>query len=103
MVVTQRLWDALDVDERAAITASLARFLARLEDLGRHQDAELLGGLFERQGLKRVTISPAFATEFRAMTKVARDAVRGKILPGELMDRVKTWVSDYRAEHQELR
>lgn len=103
MVVTQRLWDALDVGERAAITASLARFLARLEDLGRRQDAELLGGLFERQGLKRVTISPAFATEFSAMTKVARDAVRDKILPGELIDRVKTWVSDYRAEHQELR
>jgi TRAP-type transport system periplasmic protein len=103
MVVTQRLWDTLDVAERAAITAALAKFLARLEDLGRRQDAELLGGLFERQGLKRVAISPAFATEFKALTRIARDAVRDKLVPGELIDRIKTWLGDYRAEHRDLR
>jgi TRAP-type C4-dicarboxylate transport system substrate-binding protein len=103
MVMTQRLWDTLDVGERAVINASLAKFLARLEDLGRRQDAELLGGLFERQGLKTVTISPSFATEFMALAKVARDAVRDKLLSAELLDRVNSWVSDYRAEHREPR
>jgi len=100
MVMTQRLWDTLDVGERAAITDSLAKFLARLEDLGRRQDAELLGGLFERQGLKRVTVSPAFATELAAVAKIARDAVRDKLVPGELLDRVNKWLGDYRAEHR---
>jgi TRAP-type C4-dicarboxylate transport system substrate-binding protein len=99
MVVTQSMWDTLDVGERAVINDSLARFLARLEDLGRRQDAELLGGLFERQGLTPVTISPAFAAEFLALAKVARASLRDKLLPGELMDRVMKWVGDYRAEH----
>jgi TRAP-type C4-dicarboxylate transport system substrate-binding protein len=103
MIVTQRLWDALDVGEREAITTSTAKFLARLEDLGRRQDAELVGGLFERQGLKRVAISPAFATEFMALAKTARDAMRDKLLPGELLDRINAWVGDYRAEHHEPR
>ena len=79
MVVTQRQWDALDVGEREVINAALAKFLARLEDLGRRQDAELLGGLFERQGVKSVTISPAFAAELTALARTARDAVRDKL------------------------
>ncbi|HXU69225.1 MAG TPA: TRAP transporter substrate-binding protein DctP [Polyangia bacterium] len=99
MVMTQRAWDTLDVGERAAINESVGKFLARLEDLGRRQDAELLGGLFERQGLTRVAISPAFATAFLALAKVARESLRDKLLPGELMDRVAKWVGDYRAEH----
>jgi TRAP-type C4-dicarboxylate transport system substrate-binding protein len=103
MVMTQRLWDTLDVGERAVINGALAKFLARLEDLGRRQDAELLGGLFERQGLKTVTISPAFATELLALAKTARGAVRGTLLPGELIDRVTQWVGDYRAEHRDPR
>jgi len=103
MVVTQRLWDTLGVDERAGVNAATAKFLARLEDLGRRQDAELLGGLFERQGLKRVAISPAFATEFTALAKTARDAVRDKLLPGALLDRINGWLGDYRAEHRAAR
>jgi TRAP-type transport system periplasmic protein len=102
-VVTERVWDTLDVGERAVLTAAHAKFLARLEDLGRRQDAELLGGLFERQGLTRVPVSPAFATELLALAKKARDAVRDKLLPGELLDRVTAWVGDYRAEHPEPR
>ena len=103
MVMSERVWDTLDVDERAAVNAGLAKFDARLEDLGRHQDAELLGGLFERQGLKRVTISPAFATEFMALAKSARDALRDKLLSGALIDRISGWLNDYRAEHHEPR
>ena len=103
MVVTERAWDTLEVGERAAINNSLAKFLARLEDLGRRQDAELLGGLFERQGLITVPLSPAFVAELAALAKRARDAVRDKLLPGELVDRVSAWVTDYRAEHHELR
>jgi TRAP-type C4-dicarboxylate transport system substrate-binding protein len=101
MVVNQRMWDTLAFDERAVVNDALAKFLARLEDLGRRQDAELLGGLFERQGLKRVTISPSFAAEFETLAKSARETVRGKLLPAELIDRVTQWLRDYRAEHRQ--
>jgi len=36
-----------------------------------------------------------------ALAKVARDAVRGKLLPAELLDRINSWVGEYRAEHHE--
>ena len=100
MVMSQRAWDALSVEDRTVITEATAKLQSRLEEAGRAQDAELLGSLFQRQGLKKTPVSPAFAAELREIGRAAREAVRDKVLPGELIDRVTGWVNEARVDTQ---
>ncbi|HEY2748206.1 MAG TPA: hypothetical protein VGL86_26470, partial [Polyangia bacterium] len=93
-------WDALSVEDRAVISDATGRFQSRLEAAGRAQDAELLGSLFQRQGLKKTPVSPAFAAELQGLGRVAREAVRDKLIPGELLDRVAAWVNEARVDSQ---
>ena len=81
------------------MTGAAAKFQARLEELGRTQDAELLGSLFARQGVKQTPVSPSFASEFFEAVRTARAAVRDKLIPGALIDRVTGWIADYRVEY----
>ena len=99
LVVANRAWDQLSVDDRKLLTAVTAKTQARLEELGRSQDAELLGSLFARQGVKTTPVTPAFASEFFEAARAAREALRDKLVPGELIDRVTGWLADFRAEY----
>jgi TRAP-type C4-dicarboxylate transport system substrate-binding protein len=103
MVMTNHAWDSLSVEERQAVTGAAAKFQARLEELGRSQDAALLGSLFARQGLKQTSVSPSFASEFFEAARVARASIRDKLIPGELIDRVTGWIADYRVEYERPR
>jgi hypothetical protein len=44
-------------------------------------------------------ISAAFTAEFFEAARVAREALRDKVIPGELIDRVTGWIADYRAAY----
>jgi TRAP-type C4-dicarboxylate transport system substrate-binding protein len=99
MVMSHTAWDSLPVEARRALTEAAAKFAARLEAIGREQDAELLGGLFQRQGLHVTPVSPAFASEFFEAARAARAAVRDRLIPGEVVDRINAWLADYRAEY----
>lgn len=97
-VVSQRSLDALPVDQRNALAAAAAKLSARVEDVGRALDAALLGGLLERQGLKRLTPDPAMVTEFLEEARIAREHLDPKLVPHALMSQVLGWLADYRAE-----
>ncbi|HEX8952024.1 MAG TPA: TRAP transporter substrate-binding protein DctP, partial [Polyangia bacterium] len=99
MVVSHRAWDQLPVEERTLLAAATAKTRARLEELSRSQDAELLGSLFARQGVKKTTVSAGFASEFFEAARAARESLRDKMIPGALIDRVTGWLADYRAEY----
>ena len=99
MVMTTHAWEQLTVEERTLLRGATAKTQLRLEELGRTQDAELLGGLFARQGVKQTPVSAGFASEFFEAAHVARQAVRDKLVPGELIDRVTGWLADLRAEN----
>lgn len=99
MAMTNQAWDQLNADERTLLTEAAAKFQARLEAIGRAQDAELLNGLFARQGLKKIPVTAGFASEFFEAASAARQAVRDKLIPGSLMEKVTGWVADYRAEY----
>jgi TRAP-type transport system periplasmic protein len=103
MVMTHRAWDALSIEDRTAITGAAAKFQVRLEELGRSQDAALLGTLFQRQGLKKTPVSTMFTSEFLEAARTAREALRDNVIPGELIDRVTGWLADYRAEYTRAR
>jgi TRAP-type C4-dicarboxylate transport system substrate-binding protein len=98
MVMTNRAWDQLSVNERQVLDEAVAKFQARLEQLGRDQDAMLLGELFARQGLQKTAVSPAFASEFFERARDAREVVRDKLIPSAIIARVTGWIADQRAD-----
>src|SRR5262249_46981304 len=99
MVMTNHAWDQLTQEQRVILQEVTARTQARLEGLGRSPDAQLRGGLFARQGVKKTPVSAGFASEFFEAARVARVALRDKLVPGALIDRVTGWIADYRAEY----
>jgi len=99
MVMTNHAWDQLTKEERSLLMGASAKTQLRLEELGRTQDAELLGGLFARQGVKKTPVSASFASEFFEAAREARASLRDKLIPAELIDRVTGWLADFRAEY----
>ena len=99
LVVSQRAFDALPIAQQTAIRGAGAKMLAHFEDSGRTMDDQLLGGLFDKQGMKRVEVSPGFRDAFFSEARKARDTVAPQIAPKELMTTVLSWLADYRAEH----
>jgi TRAP-type C4-dicarboxylate transport system substrate-binding protein len=102
LLIASRAYDQLSVAGQQAVKQSAARAIARLEDVGRTQDEQLLGHLFAKQGLKRVPVSEGFRAEFFASAQAARDRLRNKIVPDALLQRVLAMLADYRAVHRAL-
>ena len=76
--------------------------MARLEEMGRDADEQLLGKLFAKQGLKTVPVDESFRADFFAQARAAREqlAAAGKLIKADLLQKVLTLLADYRAEHR---
>jgi TRAP-type C4-dicarboxylate transport system substrate-binding protein len=99
LVFGERQFQRLTPELQAALRAGAARMLVGIEELGRRQDEQLLGGLFAKQGLKTVPVSAAFRAEYFAAAKAARDRLGERMIPRELLERVLRMLADYRIEH----
>ncbi|HEY2745072.1 MAG TPA: TRAP transporter substrate-binding protein DctP [Polyangia bacterium] len=104
VLITTRAFDPLPLEARNALLNSSAAGMMQLEQLGRRQDEELLGGLFGKQGIKTVVPTETFRADFFAQARAAREqiAARGTLIKPELLQRVLTLLADYRAEHRML-
>ena len=99
-LLASRAYDQLSVEQQRAMRQSSARTIQRLEDIGRRQDEALLGGLFARQGMKKVPVSESFRAEFFQLAQQARDTLGDKLVPRALITRVLGLLADYRAMHR---
>ena len=100
LLVADRAFDGLTPSAQAVLRTAAARYGAQIEELGRQQDEALLGGLFERQGLRTVAVSDAFRAEFLERARAAREQLTDAVVPPALVLRVSSWLADYRAEHR---
>lgn len=91
-------FDALPPEHRDALTTSVAKLRVRMNDLGRVQDAQLLGGLLERQGVKTLPPSPTFRAEFFRAAAAARAQIADRFVSRALLEEVTAALADYRAE-----
>jgi TRAP-type C4-dicarboxylate transport system substrate-binding protein len=97
-LMSARSFDKLPIDQQQAVRAAIAKLVGRVEQVSRREEAQLLGGLFARQGLTPVAPSPAFKAEFMAATKEARAHLDERVLPKAVIDRLVKTLADYRAE-----
>jgi TRAP-type C4-dicarboxylate transport system substrate-binding protein len=98
MLLANRAWDRLTQKQREAVMAAAAKCAHRFEEVGREQDAQLLGSLFERQGLKMVPLSPSLRAQYFEAARAARERLGDKLLTRALLDDVMRLLADYRAE-----
>jgi TRAP-type transport system periplasmic protein len=97
--VDSRAFDALPVGAQSALRTLATKYGARFDDLGRRMDEALLGGLFEKQGVKVIHPSETFRAEYFEAARAARERRGDKLVPPGLLDRVLRMLADYRAEH----
>jgi TRAP-type C4-dicarboxylate transport system substrate-binding protein len=99
VLFSSRVFDMLAPDDRDVLRAGAATLGRQNDETSREIDAKLLGGLFEKQGLKTLPVSESLRSEYFAAARAARQRVGGKLLPQALIDRVSSILADYRAEH----
>jgi TRAP-type transport system periplasmic protein len=97
-VVAQRALDPLSLTERKAVSSAVAKFVGRFETLGKMQDEALLGGLFERQGLRKSVADADLRANFLQAARAAREKLAPKLVSPELLARTLGWLADYRVE-----
>jgi TRAP-type C4-dicarboxylate transport system substrate-binding protein len=98
--VTLRTLDRLPIEHQKALRGAAAKLAMRFEEVGRQQDHLLLGGLFQKQGVKLNPVSDELRRDFLAAARIARDRLGAKLIPDALLHRVLALLADYRAEHR---
>lgn len=101
LMVSKSAWDELSISHRQALRTAVAEFAIRSESLSFTQDAELLGRLFDRQGLHRVDAPASFREELDRAAFQARRQLDPQIVPPSLIADVVRWLADYRARRPE--
>jgi TRAP-type C4-dicarboxylate transport system substrate-binding protein len=98
LVLANRSVDPLPTSAKSALRTAAAELQARFEESGRRGDDQLLGGLFQKQGLTVSPVSESFRSEFFALARQMRDRMGDRAVSHELVTRVLTWLADFRAE-----
>ena len=97
VLVSTASFEELDGVEQEQLRAASAKMLARVNMVSDDVDRSLLGGLFEKQGLHRVPLSPEFKRAFVDEARRARNALGDKLIPATLLRRVETYLAELRA------
>ena len=96
-LMTAAAWDRLPPDVRDIVAAAAIKFGLRISATTMAQDEELLGGLFEKQGVRSVPVPPLLRTQFLDAAHEARDKLGEQLVPNELLLVVQSYLADYRS------
>ena len=84
-LMTTAAYDRLPADLRDVIETASVKFGLRIGETTRRQDEELLGGLFAKQGVRSVPVSPLLRAQFLDAAHAARDRLGAQLVPNELL------------------
>lgn len=103
VLVANRAFDKLTVEQQQAIRASGAKLSVRIGDVVKQTDEALLGGVFAQSGVSVRAAGEPLRTHFAASAREARTKLADQLAPAPLIERVLTILADYRADHEEKR
>jgi TRAP-type C4-dicarboxylate transport system substrate-binding protein len=92
--------DRLSPDQQAMLMAASAKLAMRFGETTELQDQQLLNGVFERQGIRTVPLSPGLRAELFEAARMGREQVGSKVVSAALLARVQSILADYRAENR---
>jgi TRAP-type C4-dicarboxylate transport system substrate-binding protein len=96
LVVSQKAFDPLPTEQKQILQAAAAKFVFHFNAVTRELDAQLVDGLFEKQGVIKVPATSALRAEYAAATKAARGRLRDKLVPAALATAVDKLIDEYR-------
>ena len=94
------VFDALPIAAQKAMRDASAKLNFRITEANGALEDALIGGLFEKQGVRRQSPSEQLRVVFFDAAKDARDRLPRDIVPPALITEVMGWLSDYRAAHR---
>jgi len=97
VVVAERAFDPLPPETRNLIRSAGGKLAVRFADLGAREDAMLIDGLFQKQGVTTVPVDPRFAGEFFELARATRDKLDARLVPKALLSHVLAILADFRA------
>ncbi|MCU1281065.1 MAG: TRAP-type C4-dicarboxylate transporter, periplasmic component [bacterium] len=103
MAVSQKAYDSLTFEQQQSLVGSSAKFAVRFEELGKREDAMLLGGALERQGVRKLPTSEGLRAAFIEAASTARGKLDDKTIPSSLVKESLDLLATYRATHRKPR
>jgi hypothetical protein len=100
VLVASRVFLGLSAADQHELWAASAQLRDRLDEVLRRLEQSMLGGAFQHQGVTVIEPNEKFRAELFAAANAARDRVGARLVPPELLSRVRGLLSDYRAEHE---
>jgi TRAP-type C4-dicarboxylate transport system substrate-binding protein len=98
LVVSAPAFDALPLEQQQIVRTAAAKLAHRFESVNATQDQLLMGGLLERQGLRRVVLDDALRREAADAATAAQERLGDKLLPRSLYQRTLNLLEERRAE-----
>ncbi|MCA1664524.1 MAG: TRAP transporter substrate-binding protein DctP [Myxococcales bacterium] len=97
VTLSQRSFDQLTFEQQQALRTATAKFAVRFEDLGKREDALLLGGTLERQGVRKLPASEGLRSAFIEAASAARVHLEDAVIPSSLVKESLEVLSTFRA------
>jgi len=95
LALSAAAFDRLPIDLRDILAGESAKGSLRFTETARLQETQLLeGGLFAKQGIPTVPLTPLLRAQFLEAARAARDRLGGKIVPTDLLAKVQSWLAD---------
>jgi TRAP-type C4-dicarboxylate transport system substrate-binding protein len=97
LVISNVALDPLPLDAQQALYDAGRKLALRTSLQSSSLEGSLVGGLFEKQGLKKTDVPVQFRAEFFATAKSARDQLGAQLVPPHVLAQVEEVLEEYRS------
>jgi TRAP-type transport system periplasmic protein len=94
LILSNRTFDALSIEDQRAVRSAGAKAAAHFDQVCDEQDARLLGELFEKQGMKKVPVTPELESAFLREARAAIERLDERVVPRAARDRIAAWLAE---------
>jgi TRAP-type C4-dicarboxylate transport system substrate-binding protein len=100
LLISKKAYDRLPAELQQTLKKVTAKYVQRLVDKTRQDNAEALKVMLNR-GVKKITLTPDQAKGFRDLSQKVIGGLSAKVLPKDLLDEVTVELTSYRKSHPE--
>ena len=97
LVVTRKSWERVPAELRPALREAAERAGAEIKAAGRQEGVQSVRTMREKWGLTVHEVTPAVEAGWRSAAEAAYPKIRGKVVPADVFDEVRSLLEKYRA------
>jgi len=101
VVITKRAWDSLSPDTQRVLSETGREAGVKITSQTRRENAEAVRTMQNKHGLKVQAMTPAMEEKWEKFAESIRPAIRGKLVPEAIFDRVLRLLEEYRSSQND--